>query len=82
MSSGEILIILIVALFVFGPKKLPMLATHLGLLLRKVHQIKKHFSVLWQQQLNEITLIENQRKAKEAEEHYKENKSNRSSPPC
>lgn len=71
MSSGELLVILMVALIVFGPKKLPMLATHLGLLLRKLNQLKAQAAALWQQQLNAVQLQENQRKAKEADEQYK-----------
>lgn len=68
MSGGELLVIFIVALIVFGPKKLPMLATHLGLLIRKLNQIKTQAAILWQQQLNALQLQENQRKAKEADE--------------
>lgn len=75
MSSGEILVILIVALIVFGPKKLPMLAMHLGLLLRKMDQLKADATALWQQQLKELQLEENQRRAKEADERYKKNTS-------
>jgi TatA/E family protein of Tat protein translocase len=71
MSSGELLVIILVAVLVFGPKKLPMLATHLGLLLRKLHHIKAQASLLWQQQLNEWQLNENQRKAEEADKLYK-----------
>lgn len=70
MSTAELLVILIVALIVFGPKKLPMLATHLGLLVKKFHQIKAHAHILWQQQLNELQLQDNLRKAKEADEQY------------
>ncbi|KTC80807.1 Sec-independent protein translocase subunit TatA/TatB [Legionella cherrii] len=75
MSSGELLVILIVALIVFGPKKLPMLATHLGLLLRKFNQLKAQAASLWQEQLNAVQLQENQRKAKEADEQYKKEQS-------
>ncbi|WP_454781452.1 Sec-independent protein translocase subunit TatA/TatB [Legionella sp. WA2022007384] len=71
MSSGELLVIFIVALIVFGPKKLPMLATHLGLLVRSLNKLKAQATVLWQQQLNALQLEENQRKAKEADEQYK-----------
>ncbi|AWN72788.1 twin-arginine translocase TatA/TatE family subunit [Legionella anisa] len=71
MSGGELLVIFIVALIVFGPKKLPMLATHLGLLVRKLNQFKAQAAMLWQQQLNALQLQENQRKAKEADEQYK-----------
>ncbi|MCE0722155.1 Sec-independent protein translocase subunit TatA/TatB [Legionella resiliens] len=71
MSGGELLIIFIVALIVFGPKKLPMLATHLGLLIRKLNQLRAQAGILWQQQLDALQLQENQRKAKEADEQYK-----------
>lgn len=70
--SMELLVIFIVALIVFGPKKLPMLATHLGLLMRQVQQWKTQAQTFWQQQLNEYQLQENQRKAEEADKHYKE----------
>ncbi|HHT0594402.1 TPA: Sec-independent protein translocase subunit TatA/TatB [Legionella anisa] len=71
MSGGELLVIFIITLIVFGPKKLPMLATHLGLLVRKLNQLKVQAAMLWQQQLNALQLQENQRKAKEADEQYK-----------
>jgi sec-independent protein translocase protein TatB len=71
MSSGELLLTFIVALIVFGPSKLPMLATHLGLLVRKINQIKEQAASFWQQQINEHQLIENQRKAEQVDEHYK-----------
>jgi len=70
MSSGELLVILVVALIAFGPSKLPMLATHLGLLMRQVNKVKERAAALWQQQLNEIQLQENLKKAKEADEQY------------
>ncbi|MDR3442538.1 MAG: twin-arginine translocase TatA/TatE family subunit [Legionella sp.] len=71
--SGELLLICIVALIVFGPKKLPMLAQHLGLLLRQVNQLKSKAAALWQEQLNELQLQENKRKAEEADRQYQEN---------
>lgn len=70
--SMELLVIFIVALIVFGPKKLPMLATHLGLLMRQLQQWKIQAQTFWQQQLNEYQLQENQRKAEEADKQYKE----------
>ncbi|WP_058534118.1 Sec-independent protein translocase subunit TatA/TatB [Legionella saoudiensis] len=70
--SMELLVIFIVALIVFGPKKLPMLATHLGLLIRQLQQWKTQAHTVWQQQLNEYQLQENQRKAKEADKRYQE----------
>lgn len=72
MSSGELLLTLIVALIVFGPSKLPMLATHLGLLVRKINQIKEQATAFWQQQLNEQQLLENQRRAEQGDKQYKE----------
>ncbi|WP_133136138.1 Sec-independent protein translocase subunit TatA/TatB [Legionella rowbothamii] len=70
--SMELLVIFIVALIVFGPQKLPMLATHLGLLMRQLQQWKTQAQAFWQQQLSEYQLQENQRKAEEADKHYKE----------
>jgi sec-independent protein translocase protein TatB len=68
--SGELLLILVVALIVFGPSKLPMLATHLGILMRKFNQMKEHISLYWQQQLKEIQLHENKLKAEEVDKKY------------
>lgn len=70
MSSGELLLTLLVALIVFGPQKLPLLATHLGLLVRKCRQFSRYASHWWQQQLNELQLQENERKAAEADRDY------------
>lgn len=67
MSSGELLVIAIVALLVFGPGKLPMLARHLGLLVRRFHGIRAQAQRFWQEQWQEQQLLENQRKAEEAE---------------
>lgn len=71
MSSGELLLTFIVALIVFGPSKLPMLATHLGMLIRKINQFKEQATLFWQQQLDQIQLEENKRKAEKVDEHYK-----------
>ncbi len=71
MSSGELLLTVIVALIVFGPSKLPMLATHLGLLMRKINQLKEQGALIWQKQLNEFQLQENQRKAEQGDKLYK-----------
>lgn len=71
MSSGELFVIALVSLAVFGPKKLPMLATHLGILIKKFHSMKNKASLLWQQQLNELKLYENKLKAEEVDKKYK-----------
>lgn len=67
MSSGELLVILIVAIIVFGPGKLPMLARHLGKLFHHVQHMKQQANRFWQDQLNEQQLLENQKKAEDAE---------------
>lgn len=69
--SGELILIVLVALLVFGPNKLPMLATHLGLVMRQISILKNKINVLWEQQVQELQLQENQRKADEADKHYK-----------
>ncbi|MBA2655400.1 MAG: twin-arginine translocase TatA/TatE family subunit [Tatlockia sp.] len=67
MNSAELLLSFCVALIVFGPKKLPMLAEHLGKLLRYLDYCKKQVSLFWQKQLAEQQLQENIRKAEQAE---------------
>lgn len=70
MNSAELLLTAAVALLVFGPKKLPMLATHLALVIRKIHQIRAQASALWQQQTAQLTLEDNLKKAEEADKKY------------
>lgn len=73
MSSGELLVIFLVAIIVFGPNKLPMLAEHLGKLFCYINQLKQQASTFWQTQLNEQQLRENTKKAEKADQSY-ENK--------
>lgn len=70
MSAGELLLTLVVALFVLGPKKLPMVATHLGQLVRRFNQVKQQALDFWQQQLNDQQLQENIKKAEMADKDY------------
>jgi|GEM_PF-1467399 len=70
MSSGELLVIVVVAIIVFGPDKLPMLANHLGKFYKQINQFKQQLHLLWQNQLNEQQLVENQRKARQADNTY------------
>ena len=70
MSVGELLLILIVALIVFGPKRLPMLAHHLGKWVSHLSHYKQKATVFWQQQQHEQTLQDNIKKAKDAETRY------------
>ena len=71
MSGGELALTLIVALVVFGPSKLPMLAEHLGKLLRSINQLKQQGSLFWQTQVKEQELQESIRRAEEADAIYK-----------
>lgn len=72
--SSELLLILIVALVVFGPKKLPMVAQHLGKLVARLNTYKQQFDVFWQQQLHQQQLQDNIRKAEKADSNYQQDK--------
>lgn len=74
MSMGQVLLTLLIALLVFGPSKLPMLADHLGRLLSMLNNYKQQANKLWQAQLNEHHLQENKRKAVEADGIYQQDK--------
>lgn len=74
MSLSELLIILVVALLVFGPSKLPELAHNLGKLFAKGRYLKEKFeSQLHKQQL-QFDLEQNIQKADEADKKYMEEK--------
>ncbi len=72
MSLAELLVVLTISLIVFGPSKLPMLARHLGVLLRKLNQVQARFNQLWQNKLKEIELIENEKRASEIDAQYQQ----------
>lgn len=74
MSISELLLILIVALVVFGPKKLPLVAHHLGILVVWFNKYKQQAAVFWQQQLNEQTLQDNIKKAQKADVRYQKDR--------
>ncbi|KTC68813.1 TatB protein (twin arginine translocation) [Legionella birminghamensis] len=74
MNSSELLVIAIVAIIVFGPGKLPMLAQHLGKLFRHLNHFRDQAYQFWQKQMNEQQLLENERKAKEADSAYQQEK--------
>ena len=63
MSSGELFLTVVVAFVVIKKKKLPMLARHLGLLLATFNRYKQTMMDYWQQQMKELQLEENKRKA-------------------
>ena len=74
MSTGQLLLTLLVALMVFGPNKLPMLAEHLGRFISRLDKYKQQANALWQAQLNQQQLLENESKALEADVAYKKNR--------
>ncbi len=75
MSAGELLLTLLIALLVFGPSKLPMLAHHLGKLIQRLTHYKQQLAIFWQSQLNEQQLQENIKKANQADSNYPLDKS-------
>ncbi len=74
MSTGQLLLTVLVTLLVFGPSKLPMLAQHLGRLVARLERYKHQAGALWQKQLNEQLLDENQRKALIADASYQKDR--------
>ncbi len=74
MSTGQLILTALIALLVFGPTKLPMLAHHLGQLINRLHYYKQQALIMWQKQLTEQQLEENSRKAKEADASYQQDK--------
>lgn len=72
MSAGECLLTLLVSLIVFGPKKLPMLACHLGQIIRTLNIFKQRLCRIWQTYLSEQRLQENTEKAHQADTLYQQ----------
>jgi sec-independent protein translocase protein TatB len=68
--SAELLLIFFVALLAFSPSKLPMLAQHIGKLVRRLEQLK-------QQMYGFLQLQENTNKAEKADKEYTRNLSKR-----
>jgi sec-independent protein translocase protein TatB len=72
MSAAELLLILIVALLVFGPSKMPMLARHLAKSYRLISHYQQQVSAFLQEQLKEQQLQDNLQKAKKADDQYQQ----------
>lgn len=66
----ELLLIALVAVIVFGPDKLPMLARHLGKLFRQINIGKQHLDKFWQNEVQQQQLRVNQQKAEKADSEY------------
>ena len=69
---SEWLVILIVALVAFGPKRLPMLASHLYKAWMQLQACKQQLLQFWQKQWLEQQLLENQKRAEEADKAYED----------
>jgi sec-independent protein translocase protein TatB len=72
MSINQLLVVFLVALIVFGPEKLPMLATHLGKLCRKVTAFKNMLATEFEKaEQRQQALDKNLKKALDADQQYK-----------
>ncbi len=70
MNLAELLLTLLVALLVFGPKKLPLLAHHLGRLMARLHYYQQQWKTFFQQQCDTQQLQDNIKKAEAADRDY------------
>lgn len=70
MTTGELLLTALVALVVFGPKQLPMLARRLGRITRQTEQMKQRLTHYLENQHNQIQLGERLKKANIADKAY------------
>lgn len=68
--SLELLLIICVALLVFDPKKLPMLAKHIGMLRKTLQHYHQKWQALQEQVAREATLHIREEQAREADKHY------------
>lgn len=67
MSLAELLVVVIVALVVFGPEKLPKIAYELGKLKAKLQTFTTEFN---QTMEKHVALERHKEMAKEADKHY------------
>lgn len=74
MISGQLFLTLLIALLVFGPNKLPMLARHLGQTFARIQRLKQQYQVLWQSLLKEQQLLDNTQKALQADVLYQQDR--------
>lgn len=68
----EWMLIVVVAVMVFGPKEIPQLAYNLGTLWRYLNKQKQALIQLCEQDLLKRTLQDNEQRAKLAEDRYQQ----------
>lgn len=75
MNFSEVIVILVVALIVFGPERLPSLAQKIGRLIGKARMMSNDLKQELDEQLKHEQLKENQQRAEQAEQQYKQDAS-------
>ncbi len=70
MSTGELLLTILIALLVFGPERLPIVARQLGTLMKRMNHYKQQFFRLLEAESQEQQLQNNLKKAEKADQHY------------
>lgn len=76
MSLEQLLLTIGVALLVFNPKKLPLLAQHLGSLIRYINAFKQHSLDFWKKQEQQLQFQKNLEKAQHADDLYQQQRDN------
>ncbi len=71
MSASECLVTLGVALGIFGPKKLPLLAQHLGWCMNKINTLKQYYQQQWHHYREQLALQERIEQAQQADHQYR-----------
>ncbi len=70
MSLGELLLTVIIAVVVLGPKQWPSIAHYAGTWLKHLHRIKHRATAFLQQQTQAFQLQDNIKKAEQADMTY------------
>ena len=68
--TSELLLIALIALLVFHPKKWPMVIRHAGILINRLKSYQARLHAFWTAQWAEVTLLDHEKKAKEADAIY------------
>ncbi len=69
--TSELLLILVVTLLVFNPKKWPMVMGHAAKVIQRLKQYQALIHDFWQKKVAEINLADNERKATKADASYR-----------